>query len=385
MSFNENFWLDVESEQLKIKRKENKAVKAASKDKIFYYNSDAQQKYDLYCGYSRNYKEPVRGSIIEAELVSIVGDTAIFDLDYREFGFMDLKKESDEYRDYFKVGNRLSIKIGDMSKNYIPVSFTESASENKFNELKDAINKPIAFNAKVTELVSAGYMLDIEGIKVFMPGSLAGLNKLNDFTQLLGKEMPVCIVNYSREKNTLVVSHRQYLHFLIPSAIEKLKADINKLQLGFVTGTNKYGVFCEFNECLTGMIHVSDLTEELKRDHAEGKIKPGDILQFYIKEIINNFKIILTQFYVESPWEKADEKYKPFQVVEGKITNIKEYGAFIELEPGISGLLQSSEIKNGLKQGDTISVCINKIDKINKKVYLSVGEFNAGVVKTGVK
>ena len=242
----------------------------------------------------------------------------------------------------------------------------------KMKELVESINQPVAYMATVNELVSAGYMLDIDGVKVFMPGSLAGLNKLQDFTTLLGKEMPVMVVNYSKEKNTLVVSHRQYLHSLIPSAIENIKENPAQLNQGFVTGTTPYGVFCEFNECLTGMIHSSDLTDELKEKHKNGLIKPGDSLEFYIKEIITNFKIILTQFYKESPWEAAEDKYKPSAIVQGKVTSIKEYGAFIELEPGISGLLHISELdKKVTKEGDIINIRINRIDKVNKKVYLN--------------
>jgi small subunit ribosomal protein S1 len=119
------------------------------------------------------------------------------------------------------------------------------------------------------------------------------------------------------------------------------------------------------------MIHSSDLTDDLKEMHRQGLIKPGMEVEFYIKEIINNFKIILTQFYKESPWENADSKYKPSQVLTGKILSIKEYGAFVEIEPGISGLLHISELDKTLKEGSSVNIRINKIDKVNKKVYLN--------------
>ena len=159
---------------------------------------------------------------------------------------------------------------------------------------------------------------------------------------------------------------------MIPSTIEKIKETPTQLHQGFVTGSTKYGVFCEFNECLTGMIHLSDLTDDLKERHAAGQIKPGDTLEFYIKEIITDFKIILTQFYKENPWETAEETFKPSSVVIGKITSIKDYGAFVELSPGISGLIHVSELKGKFKEGDTVGVRINKLDKVNKKVYLSI-------------
>lgn len=274
------FWETVEAEQKKLKRVHNKNIKTYDGDKVFYYGEDAQQVYDLYNGKS-NYKEPVHGELVEAELVSISGGNALFDIGYREYAYMDLKKESSQYEHLFTPGTKLSIKIGDRKQmGFIPVSFTDSVLEMKTKELIDSINTPVAYMAKVNDLVSAGYMLDVDGISVFMPGSLAGLNKLHDFSVLLGKEIPVMAVNYSKEKNTIVVSHRQYLHSLMPSAIEAIKANPSQLQTGFVTGTTPYGVFCEFNQCLTGMIHATDLTDELKEKHRNGQIKPGDVLEF---------------------------------------------------------------------------------------------------------
>jgi len=369
----EEFWQEIESEQRKLKRIPNRNVETSGDAKVFYYGPDAQQIYDSYERKSSHYRQPIKGELIEAELISMSGDTAVFDIGYREQAYMDLKKEANEYKELFTVGTKLSVKVGQpKSKDFIAVSFTDSVTEMKTKELIESVDANVAYMAKVEELISAGYMVDIDGIKAFMPGSLAGLNKLHDFTTLLGKEMPVMVVNYSKEKNTVVVSHRQYLHSMIPSTIERIKETPTQLHQGFVTGSTKYGVFCEFNECLTGMIHLSDLTDELKERHAAGQIKPGDTLEFYIKEIITNFKIILTQFYKENPWETAEETFKPSSVVVGKITSIKEYGAFVELSPGISGLIHVSELKGKFKEGDTVGVRINKLDKVNKKVYLSI-------------
>ena len=368
----ELFWQEIEAEQRRLKRIPNKNVKTKNGDKVFYHGKDAQELYDMYFGHSKDIKQPEIGKLAEATLVSINDETAEFDLGYREYGYMGLKKESAQYREYFTVGTKLSVKVGENKKQkFITVSFTDSIAEMKNKELIDSINMPVAYNAKVEELVNGGYILNIDGIKVFMPGSLAGLNKLVDFNSLIGKELPVMVVNYSKDKNTIVVSHRQYLHSLVPNAIDDLKAAPNQQHTGFVTGCTQYGIFCEFNDCLTGMIHASDLTDDLKELHKQGLIKPGMEVDFYIKEIINNFKIILTQFYKESPWENADIKYKPLQVVTGKVLSIEEYGAFVEIEPGISGLLHVSELDKTLKEGHSVNIRINKIDKVNKKVYLN--------------
>ena len=94
-----------------------------------------------------------------------------------------------------------------------------------------------------------------------MPGSLGGVNKLHDFNVLVGKELVVMPITYSRDKETIVVSHREYLRTLIPSAIEELKENIKDKVVGFVTGTTKFGIFAEFNQCLTGLIPKAELDE----------------------------------------------------------------------------------------------------------------------------
>ena len=218
-------------------------------------------------------------------------------------------------------------------------------------------------------------MVNVNGIKCFMAGSLAGMNKLYDFKSILGKTIYVVPINYSSEKGTIVVSHRQYLQKLIPNKIEELRENINEVYTGFVTGTTKFGVFCEFEECLTGMIHSSDLNNEFKELHTGNGIKPGDEVEFYIKEIVHEKKIILTQNPSSDPWRNIDEKYKVPSVVQGKINAVKEYGAFIELEKGIIGLRHCSEYKNKIiVEGETTDIKINKIDKSTKKIFLALAD-----------
>ena len=129
---------------------------------------------------------------------------------------------------------------------------------------------------KFKELIHGGYWVDVAGIKCFMPGSLGGLNKLHDFSAIVGKEIIVMPITFSREKDTVVVSHREYLRTMIPSTIEKLNETIKEPRIGFVTGTTKFGVFAEFDECLTGLIPKAELSEEFQKALDDRSIKPGD-------------------------------------------------------------------------------------------------------------
>jgi ribosomal protein S1 len=225
--------------------------------------------------------------------------------------------------------------------------------------------------ATVKELIHGGYFLNIDGITCFMPGSLGGMNKLVDFESLLNKQIYVMAINYSKEKDYIVVSHRDYLKTLVPIEISKL--EYTKKYDGFVTGCSKHGIFVEFNSCLTGLITRSEISEDLINDFEERKIKAGDSISFYVSEIVDNDKIVLSMNEpkpVVSAWDDIEDRYKIPSSVTGKVRKIVKYGVFIELEPKVVGLLHKSQLdeNSDFQVGQEIEVKIVKIDKESKKV-----------------
>ena len=202
---------------------------------------------------------------------------------------------------------------------------------------------------------------------------VGGINKLHDFNSLIGKELIVMPITYSREKNTIVVSHREYLKTLIPTEIDDLRANTKEYIIGKVTGTTTFGIFAEFNECLTGLIPKDEISESLKEFESR-TIKPGDEIKFWVKDIINQNKIILTQHgAVEDPWDDAGKKYPPMTNVIGKVTKKTKYGVFIQLEKGISGLLHKSELNDKtLNKGDSVEVIIRSINPSERKISMGL-------------
>ena len=221
-------------------------------------------------------------------------------------------------------------------------------------------------------------MVLVQGIECFMPGSLAGINKLHDFGSIIGTEMYVVPVSFSPDRGTLVVSHRKYLQAMIPSELEKLKENQGETLVGNVTGTAKYGVFVEFNQCLTGMIHNNDLDEDTLAKFKARDIKPGDEVEFIVKDIISNTKITLTQKAnaVVNPWTDIISRYQLPAVVEATVKTKKDYGLFITIEEGVTGLLHVSEVGEEImdvfQKDDKITVQITRIDVDSMKVFLKM-------------
>ena len=175
-----------------------------------------------------------------------------------------------------------------------------------------------------------------------------------------------------------MVSHRAYLRSLIPQAMDDISSGDEFT--GFITGTTKFGVFVEFNQCLTGLIHKSDLDEDALSKFHSREMKPGDEITFRVKEVTHNDRIILTQKEIViayDPWSDIKSKYKIPSEVTGTVRKKTRYGLFVELEPKIVGLLHVSDIPefidiNTIDEGNEITLNLIKIDKESKNVFFKI-------------
>ena len=321
--------------------------------------------------------------ITQGEVVLISKDkagnkeSALIDIGSKFTAFCSLLKEPKEIIDQLEMGMTVDVKVKTSANGTVIASISDAMDEVKFNEILRSIgDKSIGFNGKITELINGGYWVDLAGIKCFMPGSLAGLNKLWDFESLVGETLIVMPVSYSHEKNTLIVSHREYLNTLIPRTVEELNENIKDQYTGRVTGTTKFGVFAEFNTCLTGLIPNTELDEETLERFNRNEIKPGDSITFWTKEIISDKKIILSQKGPkEDIWDDINERYKPMMITTGVVTKVAKYGAFVELEKGISGLIHKTKLKDvSVDRGDKVNVRIQSVNPAERKITMTLAD-----------
>jgi ribosomal protein S1 len=359
------------------KRRINKKVKLHPGDdsKIYCHAPYAQELYELYYGSPVKLQEPIEGSVVSGKVIDISERYAIVDINWREDATLDLGKENKEYLKYIQKGFPIEVlieKVGKQSdKGSISASYSKNIESKKKEEIKSSIGQPIGYLGTVKELIHGGYFVDVDGIQCFMPGSLGGMNKLIDFEALIGKQIYVMAINYSREKDYIVVSHREYLKQLVPAEMSKL--EFSKKYEGFVTGCSKHGVFVEFNGCLTGLISKSEISEEFIDDFDNRRIKPGTSIEFFVTEIVDNDKIVLSQKEPKpqiSAWDDIEQRYKIPSSVTGKVRKVVKYGVFIEIEPKVVGLLHKSQLDENaeFEVGQEIEVKIVKIDKESKKV-----------------
>jgi ribosomal protein S1 len=369
-------------------KRPNTHVKTKDGHKVYSREPYAQELYDLMENALAN-NPPVfavnAGETHSGIVYSVDMEWASIDIGHKEMVYVNMSRESVISKAKLVPGQTIDVEISadKHARGYVLGSVEAGIKAAILREILASIELGnMAYIGTVTGMIpNGGYFVNVQGVDCFMPGSLAGINKLAEFESILNTQMYVVPMSYSPERGTVIVSHRKYLQAMIPNKVEELRNSIGESKIGNVTGSAKYGVFVEFDGCLTGMIHSNDLSLEMSKKHKAREIQPGDEIEFKVKEIISDTKITLTQLDVVEtvdPWKEIAGKYKSFPTeVTGIIKSVKEYGVFVDIGDGIVGLLHISELPEGMEidaltKNSPITVSITRIDVDTRKVFLKL-------------
>jgi len=325
---------------------------------------------------------PSPGKVVNATYVGSTSHEILLDVGFKDYIRVERRGDELKVAQNLQIGEDINVAI--MNVAYTPEFSIQGSivaiaeKEAKVSMKQKMINKAPVM-ATVREMNPAGYILEVVESNVtligFMPNTLAGANKIFDPESIVGETMEVMIESYSRDKGTYILSRKRFLESLIKGSIQELQiGETDVPYTGRITGAKKFGVFVEFNNCLTGMIHEANFnTEALESLGIDGieNIPPGTEIDFYVKEVLNNNRIILTQNFKPSLWDtiKIDD------VVEGTVKSSKPFGVLVKLDGETQGLIHSSELKNSnrkLNYGDKIQVRVISVKKGERKIYLSL-------------
>lgn len=320
---------------------------------------------------SNEVKHPSEGKVVNVVYLGINGQYLVFDGGFKDYVRIDNRPNESKYLKNTNVGDSVDVFVTEINNtNFIIKGSISEIYESKARKSLTSLQEGVSVKAYVRELTPAGYNIDLnyEGVTLpgFMPNTLAGINKLHDQSSILGKTFDVMIESFSRDEGTYIVSRRKYLQTLIPQSIKELEYGV--VYTGHVTGTTDFGVFVEFKECLTGMIHKTNIDPEWADKLSS--ISPGFEIEFYIKETVKD-KIILTQILRESLWDTI----KVGQIFSGKIRDIKSFGALVILDDETNGLIHTSEMEKSsrrLSTGEQVKVRVIAVDRMSRKIFLSV-------------
>ena len=329
------------------------------------------------------YKE---GQIIKGRVLSIVNDTVVVDVGLKAEGRIPIKE-------FHSPGEEHGVKVGESYDVYLEklenkegealLSRERARKEESWTNLEKIQNQKEQIMGVITGRVKGGFAVDINGAVAFLPGSQVDLKPVKDISPLINKPQPMIILKMDKLRGNIVVSRRVLLEESRKADRSKLLSDINegdKLK-GTVKNITDYGVFVDLGG-MDGLIHVTDLSWE-RVNHPSEMFSIGEqievIVTKYDKEN-NRISLGLKQL-TKDPWENVESLYKVGSKVKSSISSIADYGAFIELEKGVEGLIHTSEMswvnKNInpntiLKVGEEVEVVILEIDNSKRRISLGL-------------
>jgi small subunit ribosomal protein S1 len=362
-----------------------KLKRIRSGSKIYCHESYAQEILDIDNNYFREVPENMSlskdidsGNVYRCKIVSVTETEALAQTSTGQTIYIDLEKERKD-ADKLKItgisfnpGDELQAKVrknGEVYTGSVVEYYIYSLRVELFEQIKKEAN---AYTVKIESINKGGYIVDLSGIKCFLPGSLAAANRITDFESYIGKELPVMIEGYVEGKDIFIVSYKKYLNRIMESKIQEL--DLTKKYKGYVTGTSDFGIFVEWEDVYTGLIHKTEFSE----DNSITGINPGDEIEFYVKEIKDNNRLTLT---LEKPLERnviihdLDKQIKDgtCEPIKAKIKHKRKNGILIDLvEFGLMALIPQERIgkkTKDLKPGDDLLVTVYEVEPASGKIF----------------
>lgn len=349
---------------------------------IHTYTKEEREQFEAaLLGYESTYgtKELQMGDIVSGQLIGKT-DKEIVMYAYGKTNItIPLTSEEKPFIENALHGDKCSVIITNIIDDKNGFEIFGSIAKLKASELDDFLTS-VCENEKVligipVEMNHAGYNVKIN-IKnnemiFFMPHLVTSVNRLSEPESILNKEIEVILEKYRKEGQVnYIASHKKYLQTLVPKAMKDLQKKGE--YVGIVTGTTDFGIFIQFNRCLTGLIHKSNLNEQTLQNLISGQIKAGDEISFYVKDIMKD-NIFLTQVLRDSLWDSI----KIDQVLTGEVASVKDFGVMIQLDFETKGLLHLSVLDKPISdysKGEKLDVVVTNVNKNKRQITLALNK-----------
>ncbi|ADI38226.1 30S ribosomal protein S1 [Waddlia chondrophila 2032/99] len=356
-------------------------------DDVQYKEEDAktfQQLMQTSTDASTDENQPMKpGSILKGKIVEISKEFVVVDVGLKSEGLVPMEEFSDPSQ--IILGNEIEVFLDEAedSNGQIILSREKAEKLRKWEFILEHCEEGSIVKGKVIRKVKGGLMVDI-GMEAFLPGSQLDNKRIKNLDEYIGQTYEFKILKINIDRKNVVVSRRELLEAERISKKAELLATISEgdIREGIVKNITDFGVFLDLDG-IDGLLHITDMTWKRIR-HPSEMVKIGDKLEVMILSVDRDKgRVALGLKQKESnPWDEIEQKYPPGTRVKGKIVNLLSYGAFIEIEDGIEGLIHVSEM-SWVKNVTDPSEVVNKGDEV-EAIVLSV-QRDEGKISLGIK
>jgi small subunit ribosomal protein S1 len=347
-------------------------------------SSDQLDRAALAALYEETFKNLEEGTITEGRVVAVTKDKVIVDIGYKSEGMIQNDQFSTEELQNIKVGDRLQVYIEECedADGNLVLSKEKADKMKIWEELEKLFNEGKSIDGKIVARIKGGMMVDI-GVKAFLPGSQIDLHPVRDLDGLVGRTFPLKIIKINHRRGNVVVSRRVLLEETRDSKRKTTLSTLKEGQLiqGVVKNITDYGAFIDLGG-IDGLLHITDMSWG-RVGHPSEMFNIGDKVEVSVLKYDRETGRISLGLKQKSadPWTGVASKYAIGTRVRGRVVSLTDYGAFIELEPGVEGLVHVSvmswthEVRHPSRVvsiGDQVEAAVLNVDPASRKISLGM-------------
>jgi len=333
--------------------------------------------------YGETLKKFTVGSIVQGTVLEVRSNEALVDIGYKSEGVV----HADEFDDISKIqpGDKVSVLLEEIENDDGMVVLSKRKAEEKiqWETMTSTCREGSVVEGIIKARVKGGLIVSVAGIEAFLPGSQVDVVPLRDMDRLVGTKDEFKIVKISPERRNIVISRRELIEERMREKKKKLLAEISigQLRRGVVKNITDFGVFVDLSG-MDGLLHITDMSWG-RIGHPSEMAKPGQEIEVVVLDVdLTKERVSLGLKQKSSnPWNDIETKYPVGTRLRGRVVNLAPYGAFVELEEGVEGLVHVSEISwtrriaraaDVLNVGDTVNVVVLNINKDEQKIALGI-------------
>lgn len=335
--------------------------------------------------YAETFQRIEEGSVLKCRVVLVKQDGIIVDVGYKSDGFIPIEEFTPEELSALREGDTIDVYVEKMrdSKGMINLSKSAASKIKAWDMLESALKSGAAVEGVISGKTKGGLSVDIMGVTAFLPGSQIDIKTVRDFDSLINKKALFKVLKINNKRSSVIVSRRAILE----EERQKKQAETltrikeGTIMSGVVKNITDYGVFIDLGG-IDGLLHISDISWG-RITHPSEVFAIGEEVDVVVLKYDEEQKRVTLGYKQKKPdpWDTIDEKYPVGKKIRGKVVSITEYGAFVEIEEGLEGLVHISELdwlpkpkhpSKYLSIGETVEAVILKVDKNERRISLSV-------------